>query len=65
MKITKKDIDNFNRKIMPSANEEWNKAHGIYNRDTYLALRKIKDSQFGIMNKPLTMKHVKEWQDYI
>lgn len=65
MRITKKDIDNFNRRVEPSANEAWNKAHGIYNRETYLTLRRIKDSQWGMLNYPLTMKHVKEWLDYI
>ncbi len=65
MKITKRDIDNFNRGISPSANEEYNKANGIYNRAVYLKLRAIKDSQWGMLPNPIMMRHVKEWIDYV
>jgi hypothetical protein len=65
MKITKRDIDNFNRKVMPSGNDEYNKANNIYNRDVYLKLRAIKDSQWGMLNKPITLRHVTDWIDYV
>jgi hypothetical protein len=65
MTITKRDIDNFNRGVHPSANEEYNKANKIYNRETYLKLRAVKSAKWGIMNKPITMSHVKEWINYV
>jgi hypothetical protein len=65
MNITKRDIDNFNRGVRPSVNEEYNKAKGIYSRDVYLKLRAIKDSQWGTLSMPIMMRHVEEWIDYI
>jgi len=65
MKITKRDIDNFNRGVMPSANTEYNNANGIYGREIYLKLRAVKDSQWGMLRKPITAKHVSEWIDYV
>lgn len=65
MNITKRDIDNFNRKIIPFANDEYNKLRGIYTHEVFMKLRRIKDSQWGMLNKPITLKHVKEWIDYV
>ncbi len=65
MNITKKDIDNFNRGVCPSANDEYNKVNGIYSREVYLKLRAIKDSQWGMLSRPIMRRHVNEWLDYI
>jgi hypothetical protein len=65
MTITKRDIDNFNKGVTPSGNEEYNKAQGIYQRDVYLKLRAIKDSQWGTLRKNITRKHVNDWLDYV
>lgn len=65
MKITSKDINNFNRRVYPSFNEEYNKQNGIYSNDVYTFLKKIQSAASGIMNSPLTMKDIKKHQDYI
>lgn len=65
MKITKRDIDNFNRGVHPSANEEANIARGVYQRDVYLKLRNLQSHCHGVMGNKLTMKDVKEWIDYV
>jgi hypothetical protein len=65
MTITKRDIDNFNRGVMPSANEEYNKANKIYNREVYLKLRAVKSAKWGMLKKSITMSHVNEWINYV
>jgi hypothetical protein len=65
MKITTTDLRNFNAGKRPSANEEFNKATGLYNRETYLKLRAIKSAKWGLLNRPITMSHVKEWVHYV
>lgn len=65
MIIKQRDINLFNKGIEPSYNEEYNKANGIYNRETYLKLKAVKKSQWGMLALPITLRHVKNLYHFV
>ena len=61
MKVTQKSINSFNAGLKPSFNENSNKAKGTHSNKEHVLFSRVQHSNFGVLNKPISMKQVKQF----